>query len=184
MVDRYAVTKHSPRMSLTCFPPLLQVPCVASILCRLLTIESCRQKSSCRACCSSIMACLQVYREALASPACMAVHLTHIDDDFECDTALDGFDPAAWRTWSASPHHKHKGLGYSFHCYVRLGSGTFTAAPKAMASKHEEQQVLRLIPAAALCLGIESMHLEGPRVSDTARAAKVVNKSSDISISC
>ena len=34
----------------------------------------------------------QVYKQALESEGCQAVHLTAIDEDFDCDTYLEGFD--------------------------------------------------------------------------------------------
>ena len=34
----------------------------------------------------------QVYKQALESEGCQAVHLTAIDEDFDCDTFLEGFD--------------------------------------------------------------------------------------------
>lgn len=89
---------------------------------------------------SALLACSQVYREALANPACVAVHMTHIDADMDCDTHLQGFDPATWRQWSATPVRKHKDLAFSYHCYVRAGTGSFTQAPKGMNSRHEESQ--------------------------------------------
>ena len=33
-----------------------------------------------------------MYKKALESEGCQAVHLTSIDEDFECDTFLEGFD--------------------------------------------------------------------------------------------
>ncbi len=48
---------------------------------------------------------LQVYREALASPLCTAVHLTRIEQQFECDTHFPALDPAAFKLWSASEPH-------------------------------------------------------------------------------
>ena len=84
---------------------------------------------------------LQVYREALANPACVAVHLTHIESDCDCDTFLDSFQEEHWRTWSSTPVKKHKNMAYSYHCYVRRGSGSFAEAPPAMNSRHEESQV-------------------------------------------
>ena len=33
-----------------------------------------------------------MYKKALESEGCQAVHLTSIDEDLECDTFLEGFD--------------------------------------------------------------------------------------------
>lgn len=44
----------------------------------------------------------QVYRDAIASPHCTAIHLTVIEKDFECDTTFPAIDPARFRLWSAS----------------------------------------------------------------------------------
>ena len=33
-----------------------------------------------------------MYKKALESEGCQAVHLTSIEEDFECDTYLEGFD--------------------------------------------------------------------------------------------
>lgn len=43
-----------------------------------------------------------MYRKALASPQCSAVHLTLIDKDYECDTTFPELDPARFRLWSAA----------------------------------------------------------------------------------
>ncbi|GFH27436.1 bifunctional dihydrofolate reductase-thymidylate synthase, partial [Haematococcus lacustris] len=42
-----------------------------------------------------------IYREALASPHCTAIHLTLIDKDFDCDTTFPEFILPLFRLWSA-----------------------------------------------------------------------------------
>lgn len=45
----------------------------------------------------------QVYAEALQHPACAAVHLTRVEQEFDdCDTYMPPLDSAKFRVWSAS----------------------------------------------------------------------------------
>ncbi|QDZ17835.1 bifunctional dihydrofolate reductase-thymidylate synthase [Chloropicon primus] len=87
----------------------------------------------------------QVYKEALESPLCEAVHLTEIDSDFECDTFFPSIDPTKFRIWSSSPAKRDKESQYSFLCYSRSGKVDPPALPSATCSKHEEYQYLDMI---------------------------------------
>lgn len=88
----------------------------------------------------------QVFAEALASPACTAVHITRIDADYECDTFFPTIDDSRFRVWSASqPVQEKDGPRYTFVCYTALPpkgqDATPPALPPSMASRHDEQQV-------------------------------------------
>eukprot|EP00967_Tisochrysis_lutea_P115219 scaffold184418_cov24-Tisochrysis_lutea.AAC.1 len=52
---------------------------------------------------------VQVYREALTSPLCTAIHLTLVEKDVECDTTFPEVDPARFRLWSASEPQGEEG---------------------------------------------------------------------------
>ena len=81
----------------------------------------------------------QVYRVALASPACTAVHLTRVDCDAPCDTFMPALDPAAWRLWSAAPARREGGVRYVFETYVR-GPGLPPDGLPSAAPPHAETQ--------------------------------------------
>ncbi|GBF94660.1 bifunctional dihydrofolate reductase-thymidylate synthase [Raphidocelis subcapitata] len=108
----------------------------------------------------------QVYRDALASPRCAALHVTHIEDDPPCDTGFPPVDPSdpscEFRVWSAAPPKRDGGVRYSFVTYVRRpskgGGGGEAGAegggaealeelrlPPGMASRHDEMQYLDLV---------------------------------------
>lgn len=79
----------------------------------------------------------QVYREALASPLCEAVHLTQIDGHFagaRCDTYFPTLDPDTYRLWSASESHEDDGVRYSFLCYTRACARAASVAASDAAS--------------------------------------------------
>lgn len=44
----------------------------------------------------------QVYREAVNSPLCDAIHLTEIKSSFDCDTFLAAVDVNLFQVWSSS----------------------------------------------------------------------------------
>ena len=44
----------------------------------------------------------QVYRDAIASPLCTAIHLTLVEMDVQCDTTFPEIDSARFRLWSSS----------------------------------------------------------------------------------
>ena len=50
----------------------------------------------------------QVYKEALESPLCDAVHLTAIESDLECDTFFPAIDGSKFRVWSSSPVRRRR----------------------------------------------------------------------------
>ena len=81
-----------------------------------------------------------MYKDALASPACEAVHLTAIDADFECDTQLEGFRPADWRLWSAK-QQRHEKTRFSIQAWVRRGADAAALLPPAVRLQHDEYQV-------------------------------------------
>ncbi|KIY92032.1 dihydrofolate reductase [Monoraphidium neglectum] len=105
----------------------------------------------------------QVYRDALASERCAALHVTHIEDDPPCDTVFPAVDPSAvdcpFRVWSAAAPKREGGVRYSFVTYVRAGSGGSGGGkgeeadekleelrlPPGMASRHDEMQYLDLV---------------------------------------
>jgi dihydrofolate reductase/thymidylate synthase len=84
-----------------------------------------------------------VYEAALASPACVAVHLTRVDSDAPCDTFFPALDPAAWRLWGTAPPKQDGGVRYQFEAWVRAGARgpPGGAWPPAAAPVHGESQV-------------------------------------------
>jgi len=89
----------------------------------------------------------QVYRKALASPQCSAVHLTLIDKEYECDTTFPEIDPERFRLWSSAEPCEEEGVRYTFQVYtpVDLKAKAVPALPPAVASRHEELQYLDLV---------------------------------------
>eukprot|EP00850_Spirogloea_muscicola_P017281 SM000147S01100 [mRNA] locus=s147:53136:53576:+ [translate_table: standard] len=65
----------------------------------------------------------------MASPLCVAVHLTEVEGDFECDTFFPPLDPAVFRLWHALPPAFDGGVRYTIACYVRCDGGTDIPAP-------------------------------------------------------
>lgn len=59
----------------------------------------------------------EIYRQALAHPACARVYLTRVFGRFDCDTFLPSLDGFA-RTGSDGPHAE-RGLSYSFEVWER-----------------------------------------------------------------
>ena len=87
----------------------------------------------------------QVYKEAIESPLCDAIHLTEIDSDFECDTHFPLIDQARYRVWSSTQRKREEGTDYRFLCYSRAGKVDPPSFPSAMSTKHEEYQYLDMI---------------------------------------
>ena len=91
----------------------------------------------------------EVYKEAMASPQLVAVHLTRVESDAECDTHMPPVGGAAFRLWAAAPPRADGGLRYAFLCYTRAddgGGGEGEGPPRlppGVAARHEEQQVRR-----------------------------------------
>ncbi len=56
----------------------------------------------------------QVYSEAIRSELCAAIHLTQIDQDFECDTYFPEVDQSRFKLWSAAPPRKDGNTCYSY----------------------------------------------------------------------
>lgn len=88
----------------------------------------------------------QIYKEALASERCAAIHLTQIEaeEDIECDTFFPPIDPARYRFWSGAAPRREGALRYRFLCYTPTNAPSQTFPP-AMASKHEELQYLDMV---------------------------------------
>ena len=82
----------------------------------------------------------QVYKEALATPGCEAVHLTAIEADFDCDAKLDGFQADEWRLWSCK-RARHEATRFSIQAWVRPGCDAAELLPQAVQQQHEEVQV-------------------------------------------
>ena len=82
----------------------------------------------------------QVYKEAVQSEQCAAIHLTQIDQDIDCDTFFPEIDRSRFKLWSAAPPQKDNGIRYSCLCYTAASTEP-VSLPAAMASQHEEQQV-------------------------------------------
>lgn len=87
----------------------------------------------------------QVYQEAIASPNCSAIHLTRIEEDYECDTFFPDIDSAKFKLWSAAAPHKDGEATCSFLCYTRAGLDVPPPLPRSVASRHEEYQYLDLV---------------------------------------
>ena len=83
----------------------------------------------------------QVYKEAVQSELCAAIHLTRIDEDYECDTFFPEIDQSRFKLWSAAAPQKDQGVRYSFLCYTATNQDEPVSLPAAIASNHEEQQV-------------------------------------------
>ena len=89
-----------------------------------------------------------MYKEAIQSEQCEAIHLTKVfRDDIECDAFFPELDPKTWRAWAASTPRRDGDTRYSFVSYVR-GPTTKDAAdwrlptlPSGAPSQHEELQV-------------------------------------------
>ena len=86
---------------------------------------------------------VQVYEEALRSKACSAIHLTHIDKDYECDTFFPSLDNSVFKLWSAAPPQRSSKDLFEFLCYTRFDLRTpQQQLPPGTASRHEELQVI------------------------------------------
>lgn len=86
----------------------------------------------------------QIYEEAVNNPDCTAVHLTRIDKDFECNVFFPAIDPAKFKVWSASqPMQSEDGTSFTFMCYTTTSGDTPLTLPPAVASRHDELQVIQ-----------------------------------------
>lgn len=64
----------------------------------------------------------QIYAEALASPACAAVHLTRVAGEFGCDTFFPPLGPA-WERFAAGAPISEGGTSYVIELWHRRGRG-------------------------------------------------------------
>ncbi|EFJ36491.1 hypothetical protein SELMODRAFT_404548 [Selaginella moellendorffii] len=95
----------------------------------------------------------EVFREAMVSPLCTAIHLTEIQTFFECDTFMPALDLTCFRLWYASSPATVNNVRHSFHTYVRNKAldvrnvaGTCSLPiPEFVRERHEEYQYLNLI---------------------------------------
>eukprot|EP00884_Botryococcus_braunii_P018165 jgi/Botrbrau1/5031/Bobra.0396s0044.1 len=87
----------------------------------------------------------KVYREALKSSNCVAIHLTEIEQDVECDTFFPSLDPKQWQRWSSTVPQWDNGFRHSFLCYTPASLRGLPDLPPALPSKHEEYQYLDLV---------------------------------------
>lgn len=85
-----------------------------------------------------------VYKEAMRSDLCQAVHITQIEASYVCDVFFPSIDPARFKLWSSSPPHYDHGVKYTFACYTREMESEIQLPP-AVASRHEELQYLELV---------------------------------------
>eukprot|EP00854_Cymbomonas_tetramitiformis_P019941 gene19941-23859_t len=87
----------------------------------------------------------EVYKEALASEHCEAVHITKIErDDVECDAFFPTLDPSVWQAWSQRSNRRDNDTRYHFVTYVRAKSD-MPLLPPVAPSVHEETQYLDLV---------------------------------------
>lgn len=114
----------------------------------------------------------QIYREALCSPNCDAIHITEIENAFECETFITPVDASVFRPWYSSFPFVENDIRYSFTTYVRIrnspnldslepshriGNGAnmdmydrfesrqYQFLPKLIFERHEEYLYLRLV---------------------------------------
>jgi dihydrofolate reductase/thymidylate synthase len=115
----------------------------------------------------------QIYREALCAPNCDAIHITEIENAFECDTFITPVDASVFRPWYSSLPFVENDIRYSFTTYVhirnspnvdslepshRIGNGLnnmdmydrlesrqYQFLPKLIFERHEEYLYLRLV---------------------------------------
>lgn len=115
----------------------------------------------------------QIYREALSTPNCDAIHITEIENAFECDTFVTPIDASVFRPWYSSLPFVENDIRYSFTTYVRIwnssnvdslepshrfGNGSnnmdmydrlesrqYQFLPKLIFERHEEYLYLRLV---------------------------------------
>eukprot|EP00252_Welwitschia_mirabilis_P019795 TRINITY_DN4685_c0_g1_i1.p1 TRINITY_DN4685_c0_g1~~TRINITY_DN4685_c0_g1_i1.p1 ORF type:complete len:569 (-),score=95.06 TRINITY_DN4685_c0_g1_i1:260-1966(-) len=111
----------------------------------------------------------QVFREAFYSPNCDAIHITEIENTFECDTFMPSIDTSIFQPWYSSFPLVENGIRHSYTTYVRVrdspteisktienGSQDTNAykgpeqrqyqfLPKFIFERHEEYLYLRLV---------------------------------------
>ena len=55
----------------------------------------------------------QVYKQAIESDACAAIHLTLVEQQAAADTFFPAIDPARFRLWSASSPRQDNGTRWA-----------------------------------------------------------------------
>ena len=90
----------------------------------------------------------QVYKDAVQSELCEAIHLTRVfRDDIECDAFFPELDPSTWRAWASSTPKRDGDTRYSFVSYVRgptkkdADDWKLPLLPACAPTQHEELQV-------------------------------------------
>ena len=70
----------------------------------------------------------QIYKEALSSSLCRAVHLTEVNGDFACDTFLPKINTEVFKLWGASRLQRDtkSAVTYRFTTYVRKPGKTLS----------------------------------------------------------
>lgn len=86
----------------------------------------------------------QLYATALKHPQCQAVHITRIEQEFDCDTFMPALDPAVYGLWSAGEPIVENGTRYSFLCYTRFHQGS-QYVPSSTVPRHDEMQYLEIV---------------------------------------
>ncbi|KAF5203467.1 Bifunctional dihydrofolate reductase-thymidylate synthase [Thalictrum thalictroides] len=112
----------------------------------------------------------QIFRDALNSPECDAIHMTEIEASIECDTFMPPIDLKQFHPWSSSFPLVEDNIRHSFVTYVRVNSSElksvsldnglafdncsgsnrfdrtdFSFLPKIVFERHEEYLYLRLV---------------------------------------
>lgn len=99
-----------------------------------------------------------LYAEALASPACEAVHLTSVElsPAPECDVHMPALDLSTYALYCSSPPQRagpaEAPFGrFTFTHYVRRSAQPAPCLPPAVRAEHEESQYLELIRHVIEC---------------------------------
>lgn len=99
----------------------------------------------------------QIYKESMDSPSLVAIHLTLVESDVECDTFFPVVNEDKFKLWAATSPKRDSpdGPRYSFLLYTRADDKTVQASdfqtnvqkilPPATLPQHEEEQYLNLI---------------------------------------
>lgn len=84
---------------------------------------------------------MQIYKEALKSASCAAVHFTEIETEYECDTFFPPVDSSVYSLWSATAPQRSKNDRFSFLCLTRADAADSQPQLPPAVAKHEELQV-------------------------------------------
>eukprot|EP00897_Mesotaenium_endlicherianum_P004393 jgi/Mesen1/3982/ME000210S03232 len=82
----------------------------------------------------------EVYREALVSPLCEAIHLTEIEGDITCDTFIPPIDKTIFKVWADSAPIVENGLRYSIVNYLRVDKDKAGPAMPAVLANGQNHQ--------------------------------------------